>query len=299
MAETNSSSSTKRCAVVTGGNKGIGFEICRKLASNGILVILAARDEKRGLKAVQKLKESGVSDVVFHQLDLLDPTSITSLADFIKTQYGKLDILVNNAAINGVTVNEDILKAKIHGDPLRDFTESLVQSYDMAEECFKANYYGTKRVSEVLMPLLELSNSGRIVNVSTTIGQLEHIPNEWAKEMQSNVDVLTEERIDEVVNEFLKDFKDGQHESKGWPDDALSAYRVSKAALNSYTRIIAKRFPALYVNCVSPGFIATDMNANSGILTVEEGVESPAWLALLPDGGPTGLLFSQKDVEPF
>jgi hypothetical protein len=80
---------------VTGSNKGIGFGICKQLASNGVVTVLTARDEKRGLEAVEKLKESGLSEyVVFHQLDLADPVSIASLADFIKIKYGKLDILV-------------------------------------------------------------------------------------------------------------------------------------------------------------------------------------------------------------
>ena len=84
-----------RYAVVTGANKGIGFEICRKLASNEIVVVLTARDEKKGLEAVEKLREFGLSDhVLFHQLDVADPASIASFADFIKTKYGKLDILV-------------------------------------------------------------------------------------------------------------------------------------------------------------------------------------------------------------
>lgn len=83
-----------RYAVVTGANKGIGFEICRQLASNGIAVVLTARDEKRGIEAVEKLKSSGYDDVVFHQLDVAEPASISRLADFIASRFGKLDILV-------------------------------------------------------------------------------------------------------------------------------------------------------------------------------------------------------------
>jgi (+)-neomenthol dehydrogenase len=84
-----------RYALVTGANKGIGYGICKKLASSGVMVVLTSRNEKRGLEAVEKLKELGLSDfVVFHQLDVTDPTSVTSLAEFIKTQFGKLDILV-------------------------------------------------------------------------------------------------------------------------------------------------------------------------------------------------------------
>ncbi|MFS8027165.1 putative short-chain dehydrogenase/reductase SDR, NAD(P)-binding domain superfamily [Helianthus anomalus] len=84
-----------RYAVVTGANKGIGFEICRQLASNGVKVVLTARDEKRGIDALAKFKDTHLSDLIlFHQLDVLDPVSVASLAQFVKTQFGKLDILV-------------------------------------------------------------------------------------------------------------------------------------------------------------------------------------------------------------
>ena len=82
--------------MVTGANKGIGFEICKQLASNGVKVILTARDEVRGTEAVEKLKASGASDVLFHQLDVADSSSVASLAEYVKTQFGKLDILVKN-----------------------------------------------------------------------------------------------------------------------------------------------------------------------------------------------------------
>lgn len=86
-----------RCAVITGANKGIGLEICRQLASNGIMVILTARDERRGLEAVENLKLSGLPDVIiFHQLDVTNIDSISSLAKFIGSHFGKLDILVRS-----------------------------------------------------------------------------------------------------------------------------------------------------------------------------------------------------------
>ena len=83
-----------RCAVVTGGNKGIGFEICRQLALTGIEVILTSRNESRGVEAVEKLNSSGLSNVIFHQLDITDSSSIARLAKFIETRFRKLDILV-------------------------------------------------------------------------------------------------------------------------------------------------------------------------------------------------------------
>lgn len=79
---------------MTGGNKGIGLETCRKLAATGITVILTARNEINGTEAVEKLKLSGLSDVVFHQLDISDQASISAVAKFVETNFGKLDILV-------------------------------------------------------------------------------------------------------------------------------------------------------------------------------------------------------------
>jgi len=91
-----------RVAVVTGGNRGIGLEICRQLASKGVTVVLTARDQKRGADAVKTLGAHGLSNVVFHQLEVGDLSS-ARLADFIREQYGKLDILVNNAGVTGAT----------------------------------------------------------------------------------------------------------------------------------------------------------------------------------------------------
>ncbi|THG22725.1 hypothetical protein TEA_022720 [Camellia sinensis var. sinensis] len=97
-------------AIVTGGNKGIGLEICKQLASNGTMVILTARDEKRGLETVENLKACGLSHILFHQLEVTDQASIASMADFIKNKFGKLDILVNNAAISGSIIDEEAQK---------------------------------------------------------------------------------------------------------------------------------------------------------------------------------------------
>ncbi|KAF8017160.1 hypothetical protein BT93_H2372 [Corymbia citriodora subsp. variegata] len=245
----------RRLAVVTGANKGIGLETAKQLASNGIRVILTARDEKRGLEALDKLKESNglFSElVVFHQLDVTDPGSITSLADFIRTNFSKLDIL------NGV---------RTHWTKLRN------ETYDLAVDCITTNYYGAKRTVEALMPLLQLSNAPKIINVSSFMGKLENIQNEWANGMLTDAKSLTEERIDEVLNQFLRDFKEGSLQTKGWPT-FLSANTMSKAAMNASTRILARKYPRFCINSVCPGFVQTDINYNSGILTVEEGAKS-------------------------
>lgn len=80
--------------MITGANKGIGLETARQLATIGVMVVLTARDEKRGVEAAASLQEMGLCNVVFHQLDVLDPHSIASLAKFIEGHFGRLDILV-------------------------------------------------------------------------------------------------------------------------------------------------------------------------------------------------------------
>ncbi|KAK6239891.1 hypothetical protein QUC31_005360 [Theobroma cacao] len=307
MAETCNFLAAKRYAVVTGANKGIGLEICRQLASKGVMVVLTARDENRGLEAVEKLKESGVSDnVVFHQLDVTDPVSIASLADFIGTQFGKLDILVNNAAIPGVIMNYDSFARAVErfGDwPTGDqvWNEIITaQTYELAEECLKTNYYGMKRMVEALAPFLRLSDSARIVNVTSYLGLLQLMSNEWAKGVLSDVESLTEERVEEVLNVFLKDFKVGRMKSKGWPTYiGPTAYSVSKAAMNAYTRVLAKKYPSFWVICVAPGFAKTDITGGTGYSTAAEGAENVVRPALLPTAGSSGLFFNRQEVSDF
>ncbi|KAL5132897.1 (+)-neomenthol dehydrogenase [Glycine soja] len=161
-------------------------------------------------------------------------------------------------------------------------TKGITHTYELAEECLQINYYGAKKTTESLMPLLQLSDSPRIVNVSSTLGQLESLPKEsWARGVFNDVDNLTEEIVDEILNKFLRDFKEGSLESKGWPK-YLSAYIVSKAAMNAYTRILSKKYPSFCINSVCPGYVKTDMTANTGFLTVEEGAASPVRLHCFP-----------------
>ena len=136
------------------------------------------------------------------------------------------------------------------------------------------------------------------IKVSFLLLLFQKIPNEWAKEKLGDAKSLTEERVDEVLNEFLKDFKEGSLETKGWPR-YTSAYVLSKAALNAYTRIVAKKFPSFRVNCVCPGYVKTDINHNTGYLTIDEGAESAVKLVLLPNDGPSGLFFYRNEVTTF
>ncbi|OIT26456.1 PREDICTED: (+)-neomenthol dehydrogenase-like isoform X1 [Nicotiana attenuata] len=299
MAEASNFLATQRIAVVTGANKGIGLEICRQLASKGIVVILTARDEKKGAEAIDILKECGLSNyVIFHKLDVTDPSTIAQLKDFIKARFGKLDILVNNAAVVGVLMDKDVTITSPEQDLFIEKLKVATQTYDVAEECLKTNYYGAKQMIQELLPLLQFSDSPRIVNVSSLAGKLEHVRNEWAVGVLSDAENLTEDRVDEVLNAFLQDLKDGLMETEKW-SLIFPAYTLSKAAMNAYTRILAKKYPSFLINCVCPGYVKTDMTINGGKLSVEEGAESPVWLALLPEGGPSGIYFNRKEVTPF
>ncbi|KAL6896638.1 hypothetical protein ACP4OV_007210 [Aristida adscensionis] len=293
-----------RLAVVTGGNRGIGLEVCRQLAALGVTVILTARDEKRGKDAVESLRHGyNLSNIVFHQLDILDDDSAATLAKFIESRYGKLDILVNNAGVGGVEVDQDGLRALnidpntwLSGKAVNMLERVVVQTYDGAVKCLAANYYGCKRVTEALLPLLKQSTSGaRIVNTTSLRSELKRMPNEKLREELRDAGVWDEKRIEAMLDEFLEDLKNGRLEEAGWPK-MLPAYSMSKTVLNLYTRILAKRHPEMRINCVHPGFVKTEINWNTGVISPEEGAMGAVKLAMLPEDGPTGCYFDQTEL---
>ncbi|PKI49568.1 hypothetical protein CRG98_030024 [Punica granatum] len=265
------------------------------------------RDEKRGLKAVCKLKEEDSAapsgEVVFHQLDVTDSASIDSLVEFVSTRFGKLDILVNNAGMSGINLDFQAFTSaveRVGGWPTdeEEVKTMATQNYKLAVECLETNYYGAKRVTEALIPLLEQSDSARIVNISSIFGLLQQIPGKSITDDLGDIKSLTKDRIDDILKDFLEDFRQGKLKAKGWPEN-ISAYKMSKAALNAYTRLLAKEFPSSLVNSVCPGFVRTDMTSNNGVLAAHEGAESPVHLALLLKTGPSGLFFSRKEVSNF
>ncbi|CAM0908957.1 unnamed protein product [Alopecurus aequalis] len=303
-------SSNARIALVTGGSRGIGLEVCKQLAASGITVVLTDRDDTKGTTAVEQIKQLGHSaHVMFHHLDVTDDASrIARLADFLKSRFGKLDILVNNAAVDG---NEPVIdplyglmpaSEKFDGMDAQQRIEWMWtnsrQTYETAKQAVQTNYYGAKRVTEALLPLLRSSSDGRIVNVSSNFGLLSFFRNEELKRELNDIDSLTEERLDELLDVFLKDLVVGAVDARGWPAE-FSAYKVSKAALNAYSRILAKRHPELRVNCAHPGYVRTDITRNSGILTPEEGAYNITGVVLLPAKGPTGAYFHEGSQASF
>ena len=145
---------SKKIALVTGANKGIGFEIAKKLSEAGCTVVLGARNEKLGKDASEKLKSAG-GKTEYVNLDLLKPETIEKAAAFIKDKFGRLDVLVNNA---GIAERGD-------GAPSKT-------SIDSVERTMATNFVGPLRVVQTMLPLLEKSEEASVVNVSSGLGSL-------------------------------------------------------------------------------------------------------------------------------
>ena len=146
-----------KTAVVTGANKGIGFEIARRLASDGYRVFLGARDRDRGEAAAARLKAQGL-DAHWLELDVTDDASAAAAAEALRAQTGTLDVLVNNAGIaDGFGIS-----------PLEEPIETTRKVYEV-------NLFGPIRVTQALMPLLKASGRGRIVMLSSELGSLQSL----------------------------------------------------------------------------------------------------------------------------
>ncbi|XP_007125432.2 carbonyl reductase [NADPH] 3 [Physeter macrocephalus] len=270
-----------RVALVTGANKGIGFaiasDLCRQFSGD---VVLTARDVERGRAAVQQLQAEGLSPR-FHQLDIDDLQSIRALRDFLRKEYGGLNVLVNNA---GIAFKID--------DP----TPFDVQ----AEMTLKTNFFATRNVCRELLPIVK--PHGRVVNVSSLQGSkaLENCSEDLQEKFRCKT--LTEEDLVELMKKFVEDTKNEVHEREGWPN---SAYGVSKLGVTVLSRILAQHLDEkrqadrILLNACCPGWVNTDMVGAHGSRTVEEGAETPVYLALLPPDAtePHGQLVRDKVVQ--
>ncbi|CAJ2674407.1 carbonyl reductase [NADPH] 1-like [Trifolium pratense] len=275
--------SKETIAVVTGGNRGIGFEICRQFATHGLTVILTSRDATAGSESIRVLQEGGL-DVVYHPLDIVDGSSINNFVEWLQENYGGLDILVNNAGVN--------------------FNLGSDNSVENARKVIETNYYGTKNITEALIPLMKPSIVGaRIVNVSSRLGRLNgrrnRISNVALREQLSDVECLSEELIDRTLSSFLQQVEDGSWTSGGWPQ-IYTDYSVSKLAVNAYTRLTARKLSErpedqkIYINCCCPGWVKTALTGFAGNNTVEEGADTGVWLALLHDQTFMGSFFAER-----
>jgi NAD(P)-dependent dehydrogenase (short-subunit alcohol dehydrogenase family) len=157
--ENNMSEQNKKIALITGANRGIGFETARQLAQQNIKVLIGARSEKNGKEAEGKLKNEGF-DAEFILLDVDDAKTHESAAKFIDENYGKLDILINNA---GVYIDETENGAPIGASRT---------SGDIFRKTFDTNFFNTIALTQEFVPLIKKSNAGRIVFLSSGLGSL-------------------------------------------------------------------------------------------------------------------------------
>lgn len=231
-----------KIAVVTGANRGIGFEICRQLAKQGVHVILTSRDEAKGQLAVARLRKEGLT-INYHRLDVTSAESIQCFARDLEEDFGGADILVNNA---GVMLDPKGGKA----------LDSRLETY---RDTLETNVYGPLALCQALTPMMRKKNYGRIVNLASRLGQLADM-------------------------------------GVGTP-----AYRLSKTALNVLTRMLALELAGsnILVNSLCPGWVKTDMGGPGATRSLEEGADTAVWLALLPDGGPSGLFFRDRQPIPW
>jgi len=142
----------RRVAVVTGANRGIGFEVCRQLARRGIRVVLTSRDPAKGKAAVGKLADEGLK-ADYHRLEVTDAKSISSLIAFLEQQYGRADILVNNAGV--------LLDPK--------GSRVLASDIETYRATLETNFFGPLRLVQALAPLMKKHDYGRIVNLASVV----------------------------------------------------------------------------------------------------------------------------------
>jgi NAD(P)-dependent dehydrogenase (short-subunit alcohol dehydrogenase family) len=231
--------------LITGANKGLGFETARRLVAAGHTVYIGSRDPERGRRAAEQL---GARSLV---IDVTDDASVAAAAKSVEADGG-LDVLINNAGIEGRAPDGGVIGAA-------DVTA------DMMRHLFETNVFGVVRVTHAFLPLLQRSPAPVVVNVSSSLGSMALV---------TSPDTPT----------------------YGYPG---VAYPASKTTVNMITAQYAKAFPGMRINCVEPGYTATDLNGNTGTQTVEEGAEIIVRMAQVGPDGATGGYFDAAGPVPW
>jgi NAD(P)-dependent dehydrogenase (short-subunit alcohol dehydrogenase family) len=236
----------KRIALVTGANQGVGLQVAKELVANGVTVLVGSRDFGRGETAA---KEIGTGAIAI-QIDVTDQASITAAAEHIEKEFGRLDLLVNNAAISNTRKGNRSLQE------YAQISKASNVSLDEVRTVWETNVFGVLAVYQAMLPLLQKSSDARIVNVSSGVGSLA-----------SNADPAYPYRA------FFG-----------------PVYSASKTALNAMTlaMMIELERTDIKVNLVSPAFTSTNLNGFEGTESVEDGSREVVRVCLLGPDGPTG-----------
>jgi NAD(P)-dependent dehydrogenase (short-subunit alcohol dehydrogenase family) len=236
--------SETKVALISGANKGIGLETGRQLGKLGYTVLLGSRDALKGEVAARQLRDDGV-DARVVKLDVVKQSDIDAAAAMIESEFGKLDVLVNNA---GVMIEK--------GWTQNTTSETTIENL---RATFETNLFAVFALTKAMLPLLKLSEAGRIVNVSSILGSVS---------LQG---------------------------TKGSPtySTKLFAYNSSKAALNVLTISLAHelRGTKIKVNSAHPGWVKTDLGGSAAPMNVVDGAKTEVELATLGEDGPTGGFF--------
>jgi NAD(P)-dependent dehydrogenase (short-subunit alcohol dehydrogenase family) len=226
-----------RVALVTGASRGIGLEICRQLGAAGYTVVLTARDPEKAARGLDRLRREGI-DARFQALDVTDPARARQVAAAVAAEVGRLDALVNNAAI---ALDARATVAALEPDLMRRTLET--------------NLLGALHCCQAFLPLMLQQGYGRIVNVSSGRGSFSRL-------------------------------------GSGGP-----SYRISKTALNALTVILADELKDsnVLVNAMTTGWVRTRLGGLKAPRSIAEGAETAVWLAMLPDDGPRGKFWKDRE----